>query len=209
MRSCWPLSSQGSVCLKLAESGRTASGKAERESGQSAPYRADVCFRPGADIWLSHPNWLLTRARPRQLHTQRQSYRAVAPAPTGACRQLAHEWRAQYRSHLKAVPLSTIRHERSPRVGETHQAAVRFPPAEPSEVQVRVGPCTGTCPVPSASPTLVELELTSCTRNALAACAEASGHGWFGLHVPSISRAAIPARRIRGPSSHQIGPSPS
>lgn len=43
----------------------------------------------------------------------------------------------------------------------------------------------------------------------LATCPDALGHGWPGLHVPSISRAAMPARRIFGPSAHQIGPSPS
>jgi hypothetical protein len=36
-----------------------------------------------------------------------------------------------------------------------------------------------------------------------------AGQGWFDRQVPSISRAAIPARRMRGPSAHHIGPSPS
>src|SRR3546814_14553574 len=37
----------------------------------------------------------------------------------------------------------------------------------------------------------------------------AAGHGWFGLQVSSISRAATPESLIFGPSLHQIGPSPS
>ena len=37
----------------------------------------------------------------------------------------------------------------------------------------------------------------------------ARGQGCPLRHEPSISRAAIPASRIRGPSRHQIGPSPS
>src|SRR3546814_6357632 len=37
----------------------------------------------------------------------------------------------------------------------------------------------------------------------------ASGQGWPGRHVPSISRATIPERRICGPSEHHTGPSPS
>ncbi len=32
---------------------------------------------------------------------------------------------------------------------------------------------------------------------------------WFGLQLSSISRAAIPAKRLRSPSARQIGPSPS
>lgn len=35
------------------------------------------------------------------------------------------------------------------------------------------------------------------------------GHGWPDRQLPSISRAATPAMRIFGPSTHHIGPSPS
>jgi len=47
------------------------------------------------------------------------------------------------------------------------------------------------------------------TRWSRAALPLALGQGWPTLHVSSISRAAIPASRIFGPSAHQIGPSPS
>src|SRR3546814_5181643 len=40
-------------------------------------------------------------------------------------------------------------------------------------------------------------------------CSSDLGQGCPLRHEPSISRAAIPASRIRGPSRHQIGPSPS
>ncbi len=38
---------------------------------------------------------------------------------------------------------------------------------------------------------------------------DAEGQGCPGLQAPSISRAAIPDKRMRGPSAHHIGPSPS
>ena len=47
------------------------------------------------------------------------------------------------------------------------------------------------------------------TRRSRASVAPVAGQGWFGLHVPSISRAATPAIRTLGPSAHQMGPSPS
>jgi hypothetical protein len=62
-----------------------------------------------------------------------------------------------------------------------------------------------TCPVgaiPRAPPRRL-------TRPSRAATPDAPGQGWLGLQTPSISRAAMPARRIRGPSAHQMGPSPS
>ena len=68
-----------------------------------------------------------------------------------------------------------------------------------------VGPLTRTCPSapwPISSPT----NWTSALR---AWRALAEGQGWPGLHDPSSSRAAMPERRMRGPSAHQIGPSPS
>ncbi len=103
------------------------------------------------------------------------------------------------------MPLRTIAHERSPVAGERHQAAVRDPPADPSDMQMSVGPRTKAWPSdarPRSPP-------SKATRTALAAGALARGQGWFGLQVPSISRAAMPASRTRGPSAHQIGPSPS
>jgi hypothetical protein len=85
------------------------------------------------------------------------------------------------------------------------QAPVRLPPADPVDTQ-RMGPlATMTWPVgvvPRGPPRIS----TSASR---AAIALASGQGWFVRHVPSISRAAIPEIRRRGPSAHQTGPSPS
>ena len=43
----------------------------------------------------------------------------------------------------------------------------------------------------------------------MAAAADAVGQGCPGRHEPSRSRAAIPASRMRGPSAHHMGPSPS
>src|SRR3546814_13923867 len=96
-------------------------------------------------------------------------------------------------------------HDTSPSIGEVYQAAVLVPPALPSERHESVGPLTNTWPsrlVPVGLPTIS-------TKASRAACAGASGHGWFDRHVPSLSRAAMPARRMRGPSAHQTGPSPS
>lgn len=86
-----------------------------------------------------------------------------------------------------------------------HHAAVRLPPPEPSDRHRIVGPRTVTWPcgpIPVGSP-------KSRTRASRASSALALGQGWRALQDPSISRAAIPASRILGPSSHQIGPSPS
>lgn len=47
------------------------------------------------------------------------------------------------------------------------------------------------------------------TSQSRAARPEAFGHGWDGLHVSSISRAAMPAKRTLGPSRHHMGPSPT
>src|SRR3546814_17668963 len=72
-------------------------------------------------------------------------------------------------------------HDTSPSIGEVHQAAVLVPPALPSERHESVGPLTTTWPsrlVP------VGLPPTS-TKASRAACAGASGHGWFARHVPS------------------------
>lgn len=101
--------------------------------------------------------------------------------------------------------MRTIAQERSPLRGDVHHAAVRPPPADPFEMQLRVGPETRVCPsraLPVARP-------TSATSAFFASSAVARGHGWFGRQLPSLSRAAIPATRMRGPSSHQMGPSPS
>lgn len=103
------------------------------------------------------------------------------------------------------VPDRTIAQLRSPTCGDTHQAAVRLPFAEPSKRHFIAGAATSTCPVEA---TLREppSSFASCSR---AARPLASGHGCPGLQVSSISRAAIPSSRMRGPSVHQIGPSPS
>jgi len=89
--------------------------------------------------------------------------------------------------------------------GDTHHAAVRLPPAPPSERHVITGPVTRACPsfdVPVRRP-------TRATNAAFACSAVAAGQGWLERQVPFVSRAATPASRIRGPSSHQTGPSPS
>ena len=86
-----------------------------------------------------------------------------------------------------------------------HHAAVRSPFADPSELQRIAAARTLMWPVlnvPRAPP-------SNPTRRSLASTPEVEGQGWPALQTPSISRAAIPARRIFGPSAHQIGPSPS
>ena len=93
----------------------------------------------------------------------------------------------------------------SPTLGDTHHDAVRFPPAEPSDRHVRVGPVNMICPC-LLTPVRTPRKATNASR---AFSALALGHGWPGEQVPSSSLAAIPAKRSRGPSSHQIGPSPS
>ena len=93
----------------------------------------------------------------------------------------------------------------SPTLGDTHHDAVRFPPAEPSDRHVRVGPVNMICPC-LLTPVQTPRKATNASR---AFSALALGHGWPGEQVPSSSLAAIPAKRSRGPSSHQIGPSPS
>lgn len=98
-----------------------------------------------------------------------------------------------------------IAQDRSAPLGRRHQAAVRLPSARPSERQVNLGPRTRTCPVdevPRAPP-------NTCTSASRAWIPELRGHGWLARQVPSISRAAMPAIRRRGPSAHQTGPSPS
>lgn len=88
---------------------------------------------------------------------------------------------------------------------EVHQAAVRLPPAEPSERHFSRGPATLTCPVgnlPVAPP-------STSTSTSRAPIPPMPGQGWLGRHMPSISLAATPASRMRGPSAHHIGPSPS
>lgn len=111
----------------------------------------------------------------------------------------------QYRSHRAAMPDATIAHDTSPPLGDVHHAAVLLPPPEPADTHRIVRPCTVTCPygpVPMDWPK----SRTSASR---ASNAPAAGQGCRGMQEPSISRAAIPASRILGPSSHQIGPPPS
>jgi hypothetical protein len=111
----------------------------------------------------------------------------------------------QYWSQRSAYPLRTIAHERSPTPSALHQAAVRFLLPEPDEWQ-RIGLArtriwwVGATPLGPPS---------SFTKWSLAAFPLALGQGWFGLQLPSISRAAMPESLILGPSAHQMGPSPS
>ena len=111
----------------------------------------------------------------------------------------------QYLLHLSAQPPLTIAQDRSPDLGDTHHAAVRLPPAPPTDRHVKVGPDTRICPSldrPFAVP-------TSSTSASRAAFALAFGQGWPGEQLPSISLAAMPESLTRGPSAHHIGPSPS
>ena len=93
----------------------------------------------------------------------------------------------------------------SPMTGAVHQAPVRLPFAFPFDRHWSLGPVTRTWPVP-VRPLAPPSSRTSVSR---AAMPLARGQGCPLRHEPSISRAAIPASRIRGPSLHQIGPSPS
>jgi len=93
----------------------------------------------------------------------------------------------------------------SPIAGAAHQAPVRSPFALPVDRHWSLGPATRTWPVP-VRPLAPPSSRTSASR---AAMPLARGQGCPLRHEPSISRAAIPASRIRGPSRHQIGPSPS
>lgn len=122
-------------------------------------------------------------------------------------RVVAHSHRCprQYRSQRSAYPSRAMAQETSPDFGEAQNAAVRLPPAPPADRQRIVGPVTNICPVervPVCFP-------TSLTRWSREARGSADGQGWPWRHVPSISRAAMPDKRMCGPSAHQIGPSPS
>ena len=107
--------------------------------------------------------------------------------------------------HLSAQPPFTIAQETSPPTGDTHQAAVRTPTPLPTDTHCIAGPLISTWPSglrPVGAP-------ISFTRALRASAPLAVGHGWLGRQLSSISRAAMPARRIRGPSAHHTGPSPS
>src|SRR5690606_34309581 len=96
----------------------------------------------------------------------------------------SHRWFFQYRSQRSACPDLTIAQDKSPLRGDTHQAAVRLPPPEPTLRQVIVGPLTRTCPcglAPCGRPT----SLASASRDS---SAPAFGQGWLVRQVPSISR---------------------
>jgi hypothetical protein len=78
-----------------------------------------------------------------------------------------------------------------------------LPPADPTERQVIVSPSTRTWPSllrPMARP-------SKATRASRASSARDDGQECPGLQLPSISRAAIPDKRMRGPSAPQAGPS--
>lgn len=109
-----------------------------------------------------------------------------------------------YCAHLRAHPPRTIA-QFTCTLPAQHQAAVRSPLPEPSERQRSGSAFTSTCPsleLPMGFP-------SSFTSASLAAGPAAAGQGCPRLHSPPISRAAMPARRIFGPSAHQMGPSPS
>lgn len=104
-----------------------------------------------------------------------------------------------------ALPARITAQDRSPNAGERHHAAVRAPPAEPSEWQVIGAERTTMCPeasCPFRPP-------NSRTNRSRASTPPTGGHGCDGLQLSSISRAATPAIRMRGPSAHHTGPSPS
>ena len=84
-------------------------------------------------------------------------------------------------------------------------AAVRLPPAGPDDRQCIVPARTWMCPVGS-EPRAPPSRWTSASRDWVA---EAFGQGWLFRQVPSVSRAAMPPTRTRGPSAHHMGPSPS
>lgn len=93
----------------------------------------------------------------------------------------------------------------SPITGAAHQAPVRSPFALPFDRHWSLGPVTRIWPVPVrplAPP-------SNCTSASRAAMPLARGQGCPLRHEPPISRAAMPASRMRGPSRHQTGPSPS
>ena len=104
-----------------------------------------------------------------------------------------------------APPARNTAQDRSPNTGDTHQAAVREPPADPSERQIIVAERTSMWPSarsPCAPPSNRTSRLRASTPLTL-------GQGWLERQEPSSSRAATPAIQIFGPSEHQIGPSPS
>lgn len=111
----------------------------------------------------------------------------------------------QCRCQRTARPLFTIAQDKSPTLCAEHHAAVRSPFADPFEIQRIGGACTRIWPVGS----LPFDPPRSLTRWSLAPLPEALGQGCAFRHELSISRAAMPASRILGPSAHQIGPSPS
>lgn len=102
-------------------------------------------------------------------------------------------------SHRSAHPPSTIAQLMLPWRGDTHQAAVRLPPADPSERHRKGGPLTRTCPC-RPTPVRVPNRSTSASR---AAIRLAAGQGCPDRQLPSSSRAAIPASLNRGSSRHQ------
>jgi hypothetical protein len=116
-----------------------------------------------------------------------------------------HSWLPQCLDQRSAPPARAVAHDRSPIDGDVHQAAVLDPPAEPSERQVMVADFTMIWP----SGSLPRGPPSKRTSRSRASIAPIAGHGWPGRHDPSNSRAATPAIRIFGPSTHQIGPSPS
>ena len=111
----------------------------------------------------------------------------------------------QYFCHLAAHPPATILQDISPDCGEMQNAAVLLPPAPPSDRHDIVGPRTRTWPS-RACPVGCPTSRTSASRDTIGS---AFGQGCPTLHVPSNSLAAMPDNRMRGPSAHQIGPSPS
>ena len=125
--------------------------------------------------------------------------------PYMALRRQGHLCARQYFCHKAAHPPLIMLHDISPDCGERQKAAVRLPPAPPSDIQFMRGPSTRICPS-RETPVGRPIRATKASR---AATGSASGQGWPTLHDPSISLAAMPESRTCGPSAHQTGPSPS
>lgn len=150
------------------------------------------------------------RARKRDRHYRGDNDYLQASAQSADVREQnralqRHLCLPQYLSQRAAQPPRSIAQETSPAVGDTHHAAVRLPPAEPVDTHRSVGPSTKTCP---CGPTPLDRP-SNRARASRDPVALAATQGCPGKHEPSISLAAMPESLIRGPSAHNIGPSPS
>lgn len=157
------------------------------------------------DMWHGKPRSRLSGRSACRCERQTGCYRRGHPFHGLSPNHLWQVWLPQYRAHFSALLLATIAQLRSTPARVLQSAAVREPLPFPLLTQVRGWVATLMWPVgrvPFGPP-------RSRTSSSRASMADAAGQGWPGLHVPSISRAAMPESRIFGPSAHQIGPSPS